>query len=549
MVRCRLLLIPLVVLLSVVQAAPAAERSPVVVANNQFGLELFKQLAAADQENLLVSPLSISTALAMTYAGARGQTEAEMAEVLHFDLPQDQLHAEMGALLSALNEPAEGSELHVANRLWGQHGYAYQPQFLQTTRQHYGAELAELDFASDPAAARLTINDWVEEQTRDRIQDLIPAGGVDELTRLVLTNAIYYHSDWSSQFEPTETQTGLFHVDAEEPMDVPMMNQRQSFRFAETPTAQILEMPYGHFEEDSWGSALANGDYVSMVVLLPQARNGLPELEASLDADVLTQILDQQLSVADVQVSLPKFELTDELGLRDTLARMGMPTAFSDTADFSGISDEQLAISDVLHKAFVKVNEEGTEAAAATGVVVGTTSVIEPEIFRADHPFLFLIRDNSTGSILFMGRVTRPRVSAETNQVGVTELQPGDANQDRQFDQLDLVQVLQAGKYLTAEPATWGEGDWNGAPGGRPGDPPAGDNRFDQHDIMAALKTAAYLAGPQAALVARGAVGDEGSLAGGKPAGDINFAPVPEPSTSALLAIAGLCLLCVARRV
>jgi serpin B len=533
MVRNTILLAACFVSLMLTQVASADALSTVVDGNNRFAIDLYRQLAAEGDENLLISPLSISTALGMTYAGARGQTAEEMAEVLHFTLGQEQLHPALGGLIASLNDHDQNYELDVANRLWGQPGYAYRPEYLATTLEHYGAELAEVDFVGQTEAARQSINQWVEEQTHDKIQDLIPPGGVNALTRLVLTNAVYFHSDWSYQFEPDQTRSAAFHLAADQQIEVPMMSQNQVLRYAETDAAQFLEMPYGPVDGGAGQSPWDREDSVSMVVLLPTAVDGLAALEASLEADGLFDTLDQHLVPTDVHVEFPKFELTDEIGLKDTLAVMGMPQAFSDLADFSGIADDRLVISDVLHKTYMRVDEEGTEAAGATGVIVGVTSVVERPIFRADHPFLFMIRDNTTSSILFMGRVTEPGSSATSSTADI-RLQPGDANRDLAFDQFDLIHVLQAGKYMTGQAATWGEGDWDGGPGGSAGNPPKGDGLFNQLDIVAAQQAARYRLGPYASLLP--------AEAQAAPA-----AAIPEPG-SLLLMTVGLLVLVVRGR-
>ena len=374
----------------------------VVGGNNQFVFDLYGRLAGEEDGNRFFSPYSVSTALAMTYAGARGNTAAEMADTLHFTLPQDRLHPAFGSIIGDLNDSQrEGYQLNVANRLWGQQGYGFLPEYLDVTRQHYGAELAQLDFIWETEPSRLTINRWVEEQTQQKIKDLIPPGGVNSLTRLVLTNAIYFKGDWKYQFEPELTQEAPFQVAPGEQLSVQMMYQKNRFKYAALPNFQMLEMPY-------------TGEDLSMLALLPNEPDGLADLESWLTAESLDQSIDQLLS-KEVFVFLPKFEMTSKFGLAEVLASMGMPEAFNPgAADFSGMNGgRDLFISSVIHKAFVEVNEEGTEAAAATGVVVGTTSVTPPpELFRADHPFLFLIRDNRTESILFLGRVTHPETSA-----------------------------------------------------------------------------------------------------------------------------------------
>jgi serpin B len=377
--------------------------SDVVQGNNRFALELHSRLAK-QPGNLFYSPGSLSMALAMTYAGARGETAAEMARILHFPADSEKLHESFGALRKELNGAGDGGKvshrLSVANRLWGQAGFHFLPDFLAITREAYGAELAQVDFVYEAESARRTINTWVEEQTQAKIVDLIPPGEIDDLTRLVLTNAIYFKGDWTKPFARAATRDDTFHVGGEETVTVPLMFRSDSFAFRSGDGMKIVELPYGKGE-------------LSAVAILPDAVDGLPALEAKLTADELARWLGG-LRRRKVQVFLPRFKVTSQFSLRDVLAAMGMRLAFSkDGADLSGIStEEKLSISAVLHKAFVDVNEEGTEAAAATGVVVGVRAAMlpeEPAVFRADHPFLFLIRDTRSGMILFMGRVINPR--------------------------------------------------------------------------------------------------------------------------------------------
>ena len=367
----------------------------VVSGNNQFAFDLYAQLRT-EEGNLFFSPTSLSTALAMTYAGARGTTEAEMQKALHFDLPQDQLHPSFAALNKALNQKNKPYDLSVANRLWGQQGYGFLPTFMQTTRDYYGAELAEVDFVTTAEAAREEINVWVEDQTNDKIKDLIPEGVLNEMTRLVLTNAIYFHGTWQHQFNKDATQQAPFHVTADKKADVPMMYQKEQLKYAEVDEVLALELPY-------------KGDDLSMIVLLPKAVDGLGALEDKLTGGNLKKWT-SGLRKQKVNVHLPKFKTTSEFQLNAVLSSLGMPTAFKPgAADFSRIStQEKLFISAVIHKAFVDVNEEGTEAAAATGIAIEVTSVEIIPTFRADHPFVFLIRDNRTDSILFLGRLMNP---------------------------------------------------------------------------------------------------------------------------------------------
>jgi serpin B len=320
-----------------------------------------------------------------------------MAKTLHFDLPQNQLHPAFAALNNTLNPKDKPYELSMANRLWGQQGYEFLPAFLQTTRDYYAAELAQVDFVNAAEAVRQEINEWVEEKTNDKIKDLIPQNVLDEMTRLVLTNAIYFKGDWASQFDEKATRDAPFSASSDNKVTVPMMYQKGKFKYGEFDEIQVLELPY------------KSGD-LSMLVLLPKAVDGLPALEAKLTTENLNKWT-SDLSKREIDVYLPKFKMTSQFRLKDVLSSMGMPSAFDPmVADFSGMNGKtDLYISAVIHKAFVDVNEEGTEAAAATAVVVAEDPSVQIiPTFRADHPFIFLIRDNRTGSILFIGRVTNP---------------------------------------------------------------------------------------------------------------------------------------------
>jgi serpin B len=379
--------------------APNPHVNDLVLGNNEFALDLYAKLSQQEDGNLLMSPYGISTALAMTFAGARGDTETEMAKVLHFDLPQDQLHPAFAAIIRRMNQGDDRPyQLSVANRLWGQKDYKFLPEFLATTNKHYGAELATVDFARQTEPTRQAINRWVEERTQDKIKDLIPSDVLDSLTRLVLTNAIYFKGSWKYEFEERRTRDLPFTLSAENKVDVATMFQKNKFKYTQQPGVQVLEMPY-------------SGDELSLVVLLPEKADGLAELEESLSTKKLA-VLTSGLRETEVSVFLPKFKMTCDFDLSRTLASMGMPLAFSRKADFSGMTGvTDLYISAVLHKAFIDVNEEGTEAAAATAVVMTRKgAAIRPNpIFRADRPFLFLLKDTETNSILFIGRVMDPR--------------------------------------------------------------------------------------------------------------------------------------------
>jgi len=385
----------------------------VVQGNNEFALALFARLRE-NQGNLFFSPYSISTALAMTYAGARGQTETQMAKVLHFPtlagekvppepvMQEGQFHSAFGAVVKDLNQRAKKGnyELAVANALWGQKGYKLLNDFLRLIETEYGGRLTEVDFVTATESARQTINAWVEKKTRDKIKELIKPGVLDAMTRLVLTNAIYFKGNWQRQFKKDRTREAPFTLLSGEKVDAPMMNQTGEFRYMEAGDFQALELPYIDNE-------------LSMIILLPGDTDGLPKFEKTLNLEDFSQWLDR-LHRREVIVSVPRFKMTSQFSLASVLISMGMADAFSArAADFSGITGgRDLFISAVIHKAYVDVNEEGTEAAAATGVTMRLTSVgpTQTPVFRADHPFLFLIRDNHSGSILFIGRLMNPQV-------------------------------------------------------------------------------------------------------------------------------------------
>ena len=370
----------------------------VVESMNTFALDLYGRLAAASEENLFLSPASISTALAMTYAGARGDTESQMAAVLR--LPKRGVHEGFGAMVDYLNALGEQEKfnLTIANALWGQRDYDFRREFTDLLHTRYGAGLRQVDYRRDTEAARVAINAWVEEQTNEKIKDLIPPGILTAYTRLVLTNAIYFHGHWQEQFNPDATRPLPFTTAAGEQVETLTMFQQAEFRYGEDSTAQVLEMGY------------AGGD-MAMTLLLPKRQDGLNELEKGLDP-VALQRWTERLRRREVKVYLPKFSMTAEFQLKSVLSAMGMSDAFNAaSADFSGMDGtRELFVHEVVHKAFVDVNETGTEAAAATGVVVGITSApLQPPVFRADHPFWFVIRDTRSGAVLFAGRLNDPR--------------------------------------------------------------------------------------------------------------------------------------------
>ncbi|UCC97649.1 MAG: serpin family protein [Phycisphaerales bacterium] len=388
-----------------------AAKPSIVEANNRFALELYVRLRSQGG-NLFFSPYSVSTALAMTHAGARGRTASQMAQVLHFPteandtsevapvvLDRRQFASAFGEIIKDLNNRGQkgGYTLTVANALWGQKEYGFLREFLELIDSSYGGRLNEVDFIGAAEASRKTINAWVEKQTKEKIRNLIPRGLLDSMTRLVLTNAIYFKGNWARQFKEDQTEDAAFILADGRKIETAMMNQTAEFGYMETETLQGLELPYVDRE-------------LSMIILLPRESDGLGELEEALNQENLSQWL-TRLYRREVVVSVPKFKATSQFSLASVLASMGMKDAFTSEADFSGINGRRdLFISAVIHKAYVDVNEEGTEAAAATGVTMKLTSIgpSRTPVFRADHPFLFLIRDNRSGSILFIGRVANP---------------------------------------------------------------------------------------------------------------------------------------------
>jgi len=379
-----------------------SDLATLVDGNTAFAFDLYRAIAQ-QQGNLFCSPYSISLALAMTYAGARGETEQQMAATLDFMLQQDRLHPAFNALdleLASRGQGAKGKDdkgfrLHIVNAIWGQKDYTFLKQYLDVLAENYGAGLRLLDFVHQPEQSRVTINDWVGNQTEGKIENLIPQGLIDAMTRLVLTNAIYFNAAWLNPFDKKSTADGTFHTLDGGDVTVPMMAQTKSFSYAAGNGYQAVELPY-------------DGSQLSMVVLLPDSGQ-FKTFEETLDASLVDNII-SDLQARQVALTMPRFEFESEFSLADTLAAMGMPVAFSGDADFSGMTgNRELAISDVVHKAFVSVDEAGTEAAAATAVVMRLTAMPGETVqMKVDRPFIFLIRDIETGTVLFVGRVVNP---------------------------------------------------------------------------------------------------------------------------------------------
>ncbi|MFA6174076.1 MAG: serpin family protein [Kiritimatiellales bacterium] len=350
---------------------------------DDFAFKLYGQLRATEG-NLFFSPASIESALAMTREGAAGNTLRQMNLLLQ----------------EAAVFPKTGTNvtLESANALWVDKKFPILRKFQTTVQEKYGAEIRPADFSGQPEAERETVNRWVEEKTRDKIKDLLPQNSVSRDTRLILVNAIYFKGDWLRAFEKEKTADEPFWISSSASTNVPMMTMKpERFGYMENENFQCLELPY-------------LGEEVSMLIVLPKEKNGLARIEEGLSADTPAAWIGT-LRKAEVEIHLPRFKIESQFdSLVKILAALGITDAFNPSlADFSGISAEPLFISDVVHKAFVQVDEKGTEAAAATAIMMKTTSVpMPPKVFRADHPFLFLIRAKESGDILFIGRVANP---------------------------------------------------------------------------------------------------------------------------------------------
>jgi serpin B len=392
------------------QSTRAREKNPTVSesdlktlvdGNNAFGLDLYQTLRSQDG-NLILSPFSVSLALAMTYAGALGETETQMADVLNFG-PQDQVHNTFNALDLALEESPivldkdqEPMQLSIANSVWAEQTFTFLPDFLDTLSVNYGAGIQLMDFINSPDPSRKIINQWVSDETKDKINNLLPENSITSDTKMVLVNAIYFKADWLSPFDANDTYDSSFKLLDGSEVTVPMMGQQLYIPYFVGDDYAVAELPYA-------------GESAVMTLLVPD-EGRFEEIEAQVDGAMFNEAL-ANLAPADVTLRMPKFEFESPFNLSDALIDMGMPLAFDENrADFSGMTDQQdLYIGNVIHKAFVALDEKGTEAAAATAVVMeGATAMMPENVLTIDRPFLFFIRDVETGQILFIGRVLNP---------------------------------------------------------------------------------------------------------------------------------------------
>jgi len=379
----------------------------VVDANNQFALDYYSKLKSKDSGNIFFSPFSISSAFVMTYEGAKSETAEEMRSVFYFPEDSNLRRTEYASIFDELNKGDKKYKLSSANALWAQQDYQFSKDYFDNVEKYYSGKATNLDFKKDPEGSRITINSWVENQTNEKIKDLIPSGLINTMTKLVLTNAIYFKGEWVKQFNKNDTKEENFRTSNGGAVKAQMMQRTDDeaiFNYAENSDLQILEMPY-------------SGNELSILLLLPKNDN-LTKLESILSTKNISD-WKKNLEEQRVKIYIPKFKFETKYFMADDLKEMGMPLAFSDSADFFGMTasgKKDLKIDEAIHQAFVEVNEEGTEAAAATAVTMAPLGAAGPQkepkipIFRADHPFIFLIQQKSTGDILFMGRVVNPNL-------------------------------------------------------------------------------------------------------------------------------------------
>jgi serpin B len=391
-------------------ACSETELRQLVGDNNSFAFAMYHMIKDK-ADNMFFSPYSISVALAMTYTGARNETESQMAAALHFNFAQDKLHSLFNALDLELasRKSSEGNEdgkylkLNIANAIWAQEGYPFLQQFLDTLALNYGAGIWLVDFESDPEQARLTINDWVARQTENKIMDLLARGNIDEFTRLVLANAIYFNAAWAIPFDEELTYDGDFYLMDDSTITVPMMipqggsgENNETYTAATGPGYQAVELPY-------------YGGEFSMLIVIPD-QGTFTAFEQLLDYPLIEEIVNN-LKDENIRLRMPKFGCESQFDLSKSLAEMGMPNAFnSQDADFSGFDGRvgQLYIGAVIHKSFISVDEAGTEAAAATAVVIFGVGLPDYREIIINRPFIYMIRDIKTGAILFLGRIKNP---------------------------------------------------------------------------------------------------------------------------------------------
>ena len=393
-------LIALVLSTATISDNQLIDAKKISVQNNLFAFDLYQQIAKNNSGNLFFSPFSISTAMAMTYAGATGQTAEEMSKAMHYYSLDDEFHLSYSSYLKRLESNAKDNiQLRIANRLWAEKKYKLMPSFVEINAKAYNSPLQNMDFMHKSEASRLEINDWVADKTENRIKDLIPSGAITSDTRLVLTNAIYFKGDWLYQFKEKDTKEDKFNLADGSTIKAQFMNFKGALNYYQNATYKMLRLPY-------------KGVKQSMVIVMPIDQRDMEGVEKVINTTAFDYVFFG--GTPEVILSLPKFKMTLPLNLNRYLSKLGIKSAFTSGADFSKMTpSNDLYISDVIHKAFIEIDEKGTEAAAATAVIMQVESVSDyhkpkPVEFIADHPFLFYIIDDETKAILFMGRLMNP---------------------------------------------------------------------------------------------------------------------------------------------
>jgi len=364
--------------------------------NNRFAFDFLQQVSKVNNGNIFFSPISISWAMGMTFAGTSGESQNQISKVFHFPSNSKTFHAKQGGIANELSKKADSIELKIVNTLWAEKSYSFKHSYSKLMGKTYGAAIQKLDFVSKSEESRGAINDFVLRSTNNRISDLLPKGSVDEYTRLVLTNAVYFKAKWRNQFDKDRTGVANFYLTPETPVKCKMMGMKKEIDYYENESVQAIDLPYA-------------GNNYSMLIILPRQSTSVDELIKNISPEFLRNIING-LSEEELTVSIPKYKLSTGYQLKKVLSDMGMPQPFTDEADFSRMSaTNDLKISDVFHKAFIEVDEEGTEAAAATAVVLMMKSVFGGEkFFTANRPYLFILREKNTGSILFLGKMADP---------------------------------------------------------------------------------------------------------------------------------------------
>jgi len=386
------------ILIALFSLSIAQQGSAQNISNNQFAIDFYKQIANEEKGNIFFFLYSLSTAMGMTYAGAKGVTQEQIAKIFHFAANTDKFHIQLGNTIKQINSKAGKIELRVVNNLWAEKTYPLTKTYPKLMTTAYMAAIKPMDFINKFEESRLSINANILKTTNEKIKDLLPPNSLNTLTRLVLTNAIYFKGDWKIMFKKELTSDRDFFITPQKSIKCSMMSVKSEFNYYEDSKLKALELPYA-------------GNNFSMIVILPNSNNPLDEITKMLTNDLLADI-QRELGKQEVTISIPKFKLSNGYQLKELLSTLGMPQPFTDDANFTGMTTvNNLKISDVFHKAFIEVNEQGTEAAAATAVVVATKSIQRVQSFIANRPFLFLIKEKSTGTILFMGRVVDPTKS------------------------------------------------------------------------------------------------------------------------------------------